>query len=130
MRQNDKARNAVTDARISYHINVALLRFADFVNYHKRLHAADGECPVRIWGHGAAFDNALLRAAYTKTHITAPWHHRGDMCYRTMKNLHPEVAAGTNANEHNALSDAVQQARHLCAIFEHIRQGGAPHVNQ
>lgn len=72
---------------------------------------------AEMWGNGAAFDNALLAAAYHVAARKAPWKFWNDRCYRTMKNLHPEVPMERGGEHHHALDDARDQARHLMAIL-------------
>ena len=72
---------------------------------------------ARIWGNGAAFDNVILRSAYERAQIIAPWDFRNDRCYRTVKAMFkqtPTVEKPTVA--HHALADAEAQAKHLMLI--------------
>lgn len=72
---------------------------------------------ARIWGNGAAFDNVILRSAYERAQIIAPWDFWNDRCYRTVKAMFkqtPTVEKPTVA--HNALADAEAQAKHLMLI--------------
>lgn len=72
---------------------------------------------TEIWGNGANFDNNLLAAAYDITGIPLPWKFSNDRCYRTVKNLHPEILIPRTGTHHNALDDATSQAMHLMDIF-------------
>ena len=72
---------------------------------------------ARIWGNGAAFDNVILRSAYERAQIIAPWDFWNDRCYRTVKTMFkqtPMVEKPTVA--HHALADAEAQAKHLMLI--------------
>lgn len=75
---------------------------------------------VKVWGNGANFDNTILAAMYTAAGLKTPWPFWNDRCYRTLKNLFkgikPEVAR--EGTYHNALDDAIAQARHAVQIFE------------
>lgn len=82
-----------------------------------RFISQEADCPVdkiQVWGNGAAMDNVLLDATYRKLGLPKPWSYKGDMCYRTIKNItrdkvqdiEPEIA-------HHALYDAVAQAKTL-----------------
>lgn len=73
---------------------------------------------VRVWGNGAAFDNVVLRSAYERMHLAAPWRFWNDRCYRTMKAQRPEVKLERVGVHHNAADDAESQARHLLAMLE------------
>lgn len=81
---------------------------------------------VEIWGNGASFDIALLAAAYRAAEIPVPWKFWNERCYRTMKSLYPEVPCERTGTHHNALDDAMTQARHLAQILMHIEKAGAP----
>lgn len=74
-----------------------------------------GEEPI-IWGNGAAFDNVVLSNAYSLCDIIKPWKFWNDRCYRTVKNMFPEVEMDKEGTVHNALHDAVNQANHLIKI--------------
>ena len=69
-----------------------------------------------IWGNGANFDNALLSAGYRILALEQPWKFWNDRCYRTIKNLFPDVDFHRVGTYHNALDDAESQAQHLLAI--------------
>ena len=68
---------------------------------------------ARVWGNGASFDNVILRNAYTKLGMDAPWRFWNDRCYRTFKNLAPRMEVRRVGAHHSALDDAVTQASHL-----------------
>lgn len=71
----------------------------------------------RIWGNGATFDNVILRQTFERAHIDAPWSHRDDRCYRTLKNLRPDIGFEPYGTHHSALDDAFAQARHAEQIL-------------
>ena len=77
-----------------------------------------------VWGNGATFDNMILRSAYGAIGSEAPWNFRHDRCFRTFKALAdvegPPMAEGV---EHNALDDAIHQARWMRHIVEHLGIG-------
>jgi DNA polymerase III epsilon subunit-like protein len=72
----------------------------------------------RLWGNGAAFDNAILSTAYRKVGIEQPWRFWNDHCFRTMKKLNKHIPAPVfEGIAHHALDDAINQAKHLQAIL-------------
>lgn len=73
---------------------------------------------VRVWGNGATMDNVILTNAYNKVGIPRPWSYRGDMCYRTIKNLYPDIKIEQGGVYHNALDDARSQAIHLMKMIK------------
>ena len=74
-----------------------------------------------VWGNGSDFDNALLARAYEKTGLKVPWSFRNNRCYRTIKNLLPNIKIQREGNHHNALDDAKSQALHLTTILRSTR---------
>ena len=93
-------------------LNDALLKLSTFIGRDDR-----------VWGNGAAFDNAILADAYRKANIPLPWRYYNDRCYRTLKNMYPDVAKpDTGGVDHDALDDAVKQALHLQNIFEYMNK--------
>ena len=89
---------------------------------------ARGEIPfkgsppsVKVWGNGASFDNVILRNAYTKLGMDAPWKFWDDRCYRTFKNLAPSMKTERMGAYHSALDDAVTQASHMQKIVRALK---------
>lgn len=77
---------------------------------------------VRLWGNGATFDNTLLDRAYFVLGRDRPWGAYGDRCFRTLKDGCNHLQPVREGVHHNALDDAVHQARWACAIFDARRQ--------
>ena len=107
MKQSDEARAAFDCKRID--IGDALSNFQSFCGRHEY---------KAIWGNGAAFDNVILSEAYLSYNYLngKPWDFWEDRCYRTVKNMFPDVAIERGGTHHNALDDARSQAEHLIAI--------------
>lgn len=109
MEQDEAARKALTP-KVTHTLSAALVSLSSQLLPHK---------DIRVWGNGATFDNVILRNAYNKAGIAAPWSYRHDRCYRTVRSmldtegeLKPE-----NTAKHNALADAECQALHLIAML-------------
>jgi hypothetical protein len=104
LRQGDEARAALTGGtRVS--LFTALSAFSTFWERHKA---------KTFWGHGANFDDPLLASAYRAQRLDPPWLYYDSRCTRTLFELagvKPDRTAGAH---HNALDDAMAQAR--CAI--------------
>ena len=109
LRQSDAAREEFIMP--NQHIETAL---ADFFRWC--LAGREGD-PV-LWGNGATFDNALLRAAYEACGIVPPWGAFSDRCYRTAKSYRPDIKMVRTGTHHNALDDARSQAEHLIRIHK------------
>lgn len=71
-----------------------------------------------LWGNGASFDNVILAQTYRRFGQPLPWPFWLDRCYRTVKNFSP-VKMVREGTHHNALDDAVSQAKHLIEIWKH-----------
>lgn len=80
---------------------------------------------LQVWANGASFDFPILTAAYKAAGLQPPWMYYNECDYRTVKNLvskevfqnlrvRPEVA-------HDALCDAVAQAKTTCNIVKWLR---------
>ncbi len=71
-----------------------------------------------IWGNGADFDLPILKAAYEAVMMKEPWAPWNGRCYRTLKNLYFGIKAPEfQGVKHNALADAMHQARHAREIL-------------
>lgn len=108
MGQSKEAQQVFNDPQ-AVGLPVALDAFTDWLNSQ----------PDEIWGNSARFDLGLLSAAYRACGKLVPWSHLRERCYRTMKSL-PKVSDIKLVREgtyHNALDDAISQARHLRAVM-------------
>lgn len=79
-----------------------------------------GSGDVNIWGNGALMDNAILIEWYNVLGIPLPWTYKQDRCFRTIKaefggEYIDEIEF--TGDKHNALADAIHQAKQLRAIF-------------
>lgn len=109
--QDEPARRKILDAdRVPLHR--ALLQVSEYITEKDR-----------VWGNGANFDNAILTDAFRSCGLPQPWRYWGDMCYRTMKNLHPQILRPAfEGVKHDALADATNQAWHLQEIYQYLRR--------
>lgn len=102
---------------IALPLNEALQLFSSWISFF----TLDKE--VRVWSCGATFDLVIAANAYKSVGIIKPWPYWGDMCYRTMKNLNPDVKAPKReGTHHNALDDAKYQALHLIEIMKKVNK--------
>lgn len=108
--QSKKARDAITDKN-AITLNFALCDFNSFLS---------GNEDYKVWGNGADFDNVILANAYKACGFTTPWKFYNSRCYRTMKNLAPDIKMDRIGTHHNAIDDAVSQANHLIAVYKHL----------
>lgn len=111
LRQSDAARMSVLAD--THDIRKVLAEFSDFVAEHSR------HQDVRVYGNGADFDITLLNSAYLRAGIDVPWNPFRVRCFRTIRNMYPSVEYDTSKKSgvaHDALDDAIFQARHLMKI--------------
>lgn len=105
MEQSDEARAAFK--KESYPLKDCLEAFTEW--YPKG---------AQFWGNGATFDNVILANAYDAVGLKRPWLYSADRCYRTLKNMYPDIVADdTGGVKHNAFADAKYQAQHALKIF-------------
>lgn len=108
MRQSDDARTCLTREAEMTLID-ALRAFEEWMG--------DTQSLLGMWGNGAAFDNVIYRESYQRCHMGRdPWPFWKDRCYRTVKGLFPNVPMERSGTHHNALDDAISQAKHLIEI--------------
>jgi len=107
LKQSDAARSAFDNNEQSESLLNGLAAFTVWFN------KVDG---CEVWGDGAAFDNTILSSAYGLLKIQKPWKFWNDRCYRTIKNLYPDVEMTRTGTHHNAVDDAESQALHLIEV--------------
>ena len=71
-----------------------------------------------VWGNGSTFDNVILSNAYDKAKNARPWAYDSDRCYRTIKNMRPDIKGEDIGKLHKADDDAEYQARHIIKIIK------------
>jgi hypothetical protein len=114
-RQSPEVRAAAFDAPDRLELPVALAVISD---WFRGLAVDPGR--VRVWCHGASFDIPILSAAYDACGMKAPWNFRMLRDTRTVYDLgsvEPDRSSGTH---HEALNDAVVQARAVCLAYEKL----------
>lgn len=84
-----------------------------------------GETSLPLWGNGATFDNVILRNAFQRVGLEAPWKFYDDRCHRTLKSLAPGIKPSFalhpwTGTPHNAVDDARWQALQLQAVVAHL----------
>lgn len=124
LKQSSEARSAiVNDDAIP--LQDALLLFREFVSDN----VAGGSKKAQVWGNGASFDNSILRSSYDCIAEDYPWEYWNDRDVRTMVELgqaisfDPKTTIPFEGSRHNALADAIHQARYVSAIWQRIIAG-------
>ncbi|MFY3227536.1 3'-5' exoribonuclease domain-containing protein [Klebsiella pneumoniae] len=124
LKQSSEARSAiVNDDAIP--LQDALLQFREFVSDN----VAGGSKKAQVWGNGASFDDSILRSSYDCIAEDYPWEYWNDRDVRTMVELgqaisfDPKTTIPFEGSRHNALADAIHQARYVSAIWQRIIAG-------
>ncbi|USB67072.1 exonuclease [Klebsiella pneumoniae] len=124
LKQSSEARSAiVNDDAIP--LQDALLQFREFVSDN----VAGGSKKAQVWGNGASFDNSILRSSYDCIAEDYPWEYWNDRDVRTLVELgqaisfDPKTTIPFEGSRHNALADAIHQARYVSAIWQRIIAG-------
>jgi len=74
----------------------------------------------KVWGNGADFDQPFMQHAFIAAGTQAPWMFWDNRCLRTLKNLPfaRDVKVERVGVHHNALDDAIHQAKVVSAIWQ------------
>lgn len=85
-----------------------------------------------IWANDPQFDLEIMRDVFKEQHLIWPWGFRSERSFRTIKHaawpdggLIPVEPAGT---AHNALDDAIYQAKVVCEAWRLLRSPFEPKV--
>lgn len=123
LKQSKEARAAIC-TNDALDIKDALFELSHFITCHvcnlKKL---------KVWGNGATFDNVILRGAYERVGLACPWEYFNDQDVRTIVNLgqfigfNPKKDMPFDGERHNALADAIHQAKYVSAIFSRLVKG-------
>ncbi|HHC4635737.1 exonuclease [Klebsiella pneumoniae] len=124
LKQSSEARSAIVNDDAIPLLDV-LLQFREFVSDN----VAGGSKKAQVWGNGASFDNSILRSSYDCIAEDYPWEYWNDRDVRTMVELgqaigfDPKTTIPFEGDRHNALADAIHQARYISAIWQRIISG-------
>lgn len=118
LKQSAEARAAITGGAIT--IGLALTQFSEFI-------AAECDLSwVKVWGNGAGFDNIIVRSAFDRCGIECPWQFWNDRDVRTIVEMgravgfDPKKDMPFTGEVHNALDDAIHQAKYVSAIWQRL----------
>lgn len=117
MAQSDEARQVFND-QSAIMLEDALHQLSIFAN-------RDGSSAcLQVWGNGASFDNAIIAHAYRQSGLNLPWPFRNDRDVRTivslcneLKNVNVLSRVMRDGIHHNALDDAIYQARYVSLAY-------------
>ncbi len=126
--QSDDARNAITSGQeLGLPLRTVLRRFDEWFTAT----VSNARRKVTVWANDPDFDLCILQEAYDRCELTLPWSFRNARSMRTMSDLAQQFDLrkfpdGTtpiveHAGAHNALNDAVYQAK-LVTLFQQALQ--------
>lgn len=122
MKQSGEARE-VLNSREAVHIKQALHDFRQFTN--------DGLSQPLVWGNGSSFDCVILKNTIIQClgEQYVPWQFWNERDVRTMVDLgkkllgfDPKRDMPFEGVRHEALSDAVHQAKYVSAIYQRLAE--------
>ncbi|POU43911.1 3'-5' exoribonuclease [Pantoea sp. PSNIH4] len=118
MEQSADARQSLTTETAS--LPDALTWLSEFISKHANPRF------VQVWGNGASFDCVILRNSYALAGIEVPWQWWNDRDVRTVVELgkaikfDPKRDMPFEGTRHNALADAIHQAKYVSAIWQKL----------
>lgn len=118
MDQDSDARRSLKENPVD--LTVALGELSNFIsNYGNKKY-------VQVWGNGASFDCVILRNSYALAGMEPPWQWWNDRDVRTIVEMgksvgfDPKKDMPFNGTRHNALADAMHQAKYVSAIWQKL----------
>ena len=78
--------------------------------------------PETVWANGTKFDLGMLEYQFHKDNRELPWFHNTDRCMRTLRQFAGNITVHSDMDgvAHNALSDAVWQAKYISAACKKL----------
>jgi hypothetical protein len=126
---NDQSDEAKASFANPVDLAAALESFRDWLEPIQYGANAEGE-DIRLWSHGPSFDPPILAAAYAACGLSVPWHYRAPRDTRTALELagmdpHKGLEPFNTGTHHNALDDAICQARAVCEAYRRLCRSAA-----
>lgn len=114
MGQSKEAQKVFTEPKLT--LEIALGEFYEWFGPEDK--------DMRVWSNGADFDIPMLAHAVRSFGWELPWKFWNHRCFRTFKNLPAAKRAGKieATVKHNALSDAIAQAKQAQAIHAAMKE--------
>ncbi|MGR6959801.1 3'-5' exoribonuclease domain-containing protein [Klebsiella aerogenes] len=124
LKQSSEARSAIVNDDAIPLLD-ALLQFREFIFEN----IPGGRKKAQVWGNGASFDNCILRSSFDYIAEEYPWEYWNDRDVRTIVEIgkaigiDPKKTIPFEGERHNALADAIHQARYVSAIWQRLIEG-------
>lgn len=117
LQQDDQARNSTFLS--ADHVEDVMSDLYDWIVL-KGPHKDD----LRVWGCSPSFDCTKTSKHFAACGLDTPWHYWAERCYRTIRDRNRNVPEDERVGLHNALDDAMHQAKHLIKI-RHAKKAAA-----
>lgn len=121
-KQSEEARSVFTDPN-AVPLDVALTAYGNWIKKY-----GGGAKDMVSWSCGSNFDHPILSNAYAATGVRSPTLFYRERCYRTVKDMFPEIQmereSGNKEASHLSIVDAREQAKHLIRINEYAKTKG------
>lgn len=113
-KQSEGAKQVLREKNVES-VNDALVKLVNFIKRQN--------CEPYVWGNGSNFDNVIVSSLLADYGIPQPWKWINDRCFRTMKSEHGHIIEPVQrlGVHHNALDDAIHQAKWLQIIFKELQ---------
>ncbi len=112
LKQEDGARKALTDSGSTEPLGTVLKQLSAWITSSKA---------ETLWSNGPTFDEVIIRSAFRRYGLDFPLSFRASRCMRTIRSLPgaPRLYM-KKGTAHNALDDAVHQAKHVQLIYKEL----------
>ena len=97
----------------------------DFLMWYKQIN------PQRVWANGTTFDISILEDLFLRVDMRHPWHYRDVRDMRMCRDLKDSAYQNNvhdiylqNTSQHDAVADAITQARVVQAYYNTLGLGG------
>lgn len=121
MSQDEEISEEVFEPSNRCDLKSALWYLSEFIREYSNTDS-DGKTTAVIFGNGSDFDNAILQYAYRACKLRPAWEFYNNRCYRTIKNMAPNVELKRKGLLHNAVDDAVSQTEHLIEVLKYLEK--------
>lgn len=117
LKQNEEARSKFFDNEKQRPLKLVLDDLSYFIGKDSQ-----------VWGNGATFDNVIVENAFKAVDVEVPWEFWNMRCLRTLVETGLELGIDPKKDlpfegvRHDALSDAIHQAKVASTIFMKINE--------
>lgn len=77
--------------------------------------------PSTVWANSPKFDTSMLEYQFQQHDVKVPWSFNADRCMRTLRQFAGPLNIEFEGVEHNALSDAIWQAKYISAACNKLK---------